>query len=123
MAKTKDIVNTTLRLPRDLHAQLEAQASTGGITLSAEIIFRLQHDPRDSYARAILDEIRSRDSAVEEGLRRQVETMLGALERADEVLERVESAMALVPPDSAPAALKREVEFARQLIAALSAHR
>ena len=65
----------------------------------------------------------SRDSAVEEGLRRQVETMLGALGRADEVLERIESAMALVPPDSAPAALKREVEFARQLIAALAAHR
>lgn len=123
MAKTKDIVNTTLRLPRDLHAQIEAEASRYGITLSAEIIFRLQHDPRDDFAKSILEELRGRDLAVEEGLRRQIAVLWGALDRADAVLAQVESAMALVPADSASAPLKREVEFARELIAALDASR
>lgn len=123
MPKTKDIVNTSLRLPRDLHAQLEAGASRDGITLSAEMIFRLQHDPRADYAKTILDEIRSRDVVIEESQKRQIETLWGALDRADRALEHVESAMALVSAESPSAALKREVEFARELINALSAHR
>jgi hypothetical protein len=35
----------------------------------------------------------------------------------------VAAAMAQVPPDGSAASLKREVEFARELINALSAHR
>ncbi|NIE67487.1 hypothetical protein [Burkholderia sp. Ax-1719] len=123
MPKTKDIKSTSLRLPRALHAQLEQAASAGGVTLSSEMIFRLQHDPRADYAKAILEELRARDLTVEHSLRKQIETLWGALDRADDVLCRVEEAMALVAPDSAPGALRREVEFARQLIAALDAHR
>jgi hypothetical protein len=123
MSKTKDVVDTTLRLPRDLHAMLKDCAARGGITLSAEIIFRLQHDPRDGYAEEILDEMRARDVSVEAGLRRAATALWGALDRAADTLAHVEGAMALVPPDGAAADLKREVVFARELIKALDALR
>jgi hypothetical protein len=123
MPKTKDIVNTSLRLPRKLHAELDAAAERAGITLRAEMIFRLQHDPNKSHAEAILAEIRARDTAVEQQLRKQVDALWGALDRAGDVLERVQKAMSLADPEGKAGALKRDVEFARQLIDALSAHR
>jgi hypothetical protein len=123
MSKTKDVVSTSLRLPRPLHADLDAAADRDGITLSAEMIFRLQHDPREGYAKSILEEIRRRDAGIEQLLRKQIDALWGALERADDVLERVQKAMALVDANSERAGLKKDVEFARQLIEALGAHR
>lgn len=106
------LIKTSLRLTRSLHADIEKAAVASGLTLNAEMIVRLQHDPRDNYAKAILEEIRKRDAAM-------MTIMWSALDRADSVLEKVAAAMTLVPGESDAAALKREVEFARELIGAL----
>jgi hypothetical protein len=116
MANDDALIKTSLRISRGLHAEIEKAADASGLTLNAEMIVRLQHDPRESYAKAILEEIRRRDSTI-------VAVMWSALERADNVLARVETAMALVNGEGEPAQIKREVEFARQLIGAIAAHR
>jgi tryptophan 2,3-dioxygenase len=123
MPNDPDIVKTSLRLPRHIHADLERGAQRDMLTLNAEMIFRLQHDPRESYAKEILSEIRSRDEAIADGLKKQIGALWGALDRASSTLEHVAAAMAQVQPDSSSAPLKREVEFALELIKALSAHR
>lgn len=110
------LIKTSLRLPRNLHAEIERAAEVGGLTLNAEMIVRLQHDPRENYAKAILEEIRRRDSTI-------MAVMWSALERSDKVLARVEAAMSLVGSEGEPAQIKKEVEFARQLIGAIAAHR
>lgn len=117
------IVKTSLRLPKQIHAELERGAKADGLTLSAEMIFRLQHDPRQNYAAAILAEIQGRDDAIADGLRRQIDVLWGALDRANNTLEKVASAMSQVSPGTSAAVLKNEVEFARELIIALSVHR
>jgi hypothetical protein len=123
MPPDNDIVKTSLRLPRHIHADLERGAERDGLTLNAEMIFRLQHDPRGNYAKEILAEVRSREDMVADGLRKQIGALWSALDRANTTLEHVAAAMAQVPPDGSAASLKREVEFARELINALSAHR
>lgn len=109
-------IKTTIRIPPTIHADLESAAEAAGLTLNAEMLIRLKHDPRDNYAKAILDEINRRDAAM-------MAVMWKALDRAGGVLERVSAAMALVPEKSDAAALKRDVEFARELIDALGVHR
>jgi hypothetical protein len=123
MPNNPDIVKTSLRLPRHIHADLERGAEHDGLTLNAEMIFRLQHDPRAGYAKEILAEIRSREDAIADGLRKQIGALWGALDRASTTLEHVASAMSQVAPESPSAALKREVDFALELINALAAHR
>jgi len=105
-------IKTTIRIPLSIHAEIERAAEVNGLTLNAEMVVRLQHDPRDNYAKAILEEIRKRDAAM-------MSIMWNALDRADGALKKVEAAMALVSGESESAALKREVEFARELIGAL----
>ena len=123
MPPDNDIVKTSLRLPRHIHADLERGAQRDGLTLNAEMIFRLQHDPRGNYAKEILAEVRSREDMVSEGLRKQIGALWGALDRANTTLEHVAVAMSQVQPESPSAGLKKEVEFALELIKALSAHR
>jgi hypothetical protein len=122
--KTPDsAIKTSLRLPRSLHAEIEKAAAALGLSLNAEMILRLERNPHDDYAKAILDEIARRDLAVADGLRRQVTVLWTALDRANDALEKVAAAMSLVSESSDAAALKREVEFARELIGAVGAHR
>jgi hypothetical protein len=116
-------IKTSLRIPRPLHAELERASDASGITLNAEMIVRLQHDPRDNYAKAILDQVKVRDGEIADGLRKQIAALWGALDRASSTLENVAAAMTQVPPDGNAAALKREVEFSLELIRALGAHR
>jgi len=114
-----DTTRTTLRLPRDLYAEIEKAAAGDGLTITAEMILRLRRDPRTDYAEAILAEIRRRDEAIVDGLVRQNEVLKTALDRADEVLERVTVAMARVSGEGQAAALKRDIELARELIDAV----
>jgi len=120
---SQDTTRTTLRVPRDLYAEIEQAAGREGLTISAEMILRLQRDHRVDHAKAILEEIRRRDEAIVDGLARQNEVMATALDRADEVLERVAAAMARVSGEGQAAALKRDIEMARELIGAVKLHR
>ncbi|TCG04619.1 hypothetical protein BZM27_39665 [Paraburkholderia steynii] len=123
MPKDLEPIKTSVRIPPALHAELERAAEAAGLTLNAEMLVRLQQDPRSDIAAKLLAEIERRDAATVEGLRKQLEATLGVLDRADGVLREVAEAMAQVKPGSAAAALKREVEFARELIGTVMAHR
>jgi phosphomannomutase len=87
------------------------------------MLIRLQHDPRTDTAERLLAEIQRRDAAAVDGLHKQLAAVWIVLDRADGVLEDVAKAMAQVKQGSEAAALKREVEFARELIGAIKAHR
>ncbi|MFM0240279.1 hypothetical protein [Paraburkholderia phytofirmans] len=112
-----------MRLPKALHAELEKAAENAGLTVNGEMVFRLQHDPRRESAQAVLGEIEKRDTSIADSLRKQNAALWNIVDRADGVLERVVEAMAQVKPGSDAATLKREVEFARELIEAMKAHR
>lgn len=117
------ILKTSFRIPRSVHAEVERAAEKAGLTVNGEVVYRLQHDPRAESGPAILAQIEARDTAIIDGLRKQIAALWGALDRANVTLEHVAAAMTQVSPDSAAATLKKEVEFARELINALSAHR
>lgn len=116
-------IKTSLRLPRSLHAEIEAAASSIGLTINAEMLVRLEKNPRDSAAEAILEKIDARNTAVEDGLRKQNAVLWSTVDRAEDVLKRVSIAMAKVSGEGEAAALKRDVEFALQLINAVSTSR
>ncbi|EIM99588.1 hypothetical protein WQE_18169 [Paraburkholderia hospita] len=123
MPKDLEPIKTSVRIPPALHAELERAAEAGGLTLNAEMLVRLERDPRSDVAAKLLAEIERRDAATVDGLRKQLDAVWGVLERADGVLHDVAAAMAQVKAGSDAAALKREVEFARELIASSRAHR
>jgi hypothetical protein len=123
MAKDQEPIKTSLRIPPALHAKLERAADAAGLTLNAEMLVRMQLDPRSDTAAKLLAEIERRDATVVDGLRKQLAAVWGVLDRTDGVLEEVVSAMTQVKPGSDAAALKREVEFIRELISAAKAHR
>ncbi|MFM0060024.1 hypothetical protein PQR64_30765 [Paraburkholderia phytofirmans] len=118
-----DTIKTSLRLPRSLHAEIQSAATEVGLTVNAEILVRLKHNPRNSSADAILQKIEGRDTAVEDGLRKQNAVLWSTVDRAEDVLKRVSVAMAKVSGEGEAAALKRDVEFALQLISAVSTSR
>lgn len=120
---TDDTIKTSLRLPRSLHAEIQNAATAVGLTVNAEIIVRLKSNPRDNAADAILKKIEARDAAVEDGLRKQNAVLWSAVDRAEDVLRRVSVAMAKVSGEGEAAALKRDVEFALQLIDAVGTSR
>lgn len=116
-------IKTSVRLPRSMHAEIEAAASSAGLTINAELLVRLQRNPRDNAAEAILKRVEARDTAVEDGLRKQNAVLWSTVDRAEDVLKRVSIAMAKVSGEGEAAALKRDVEFALQLITAVSTSR
>jgi hypothetical protein len=115
-------IKTSLRLPRTLHAKIEQAAVASGVSLNAEMLLRLNTDPHANAAVAILEEIEKRDTQLAASLTRQIDTLLGALKRSDDVLERVASALSKASGEGEAATLKREVEFARELISAISSY-
>jgi len=123
MPTRQTTIKTSVRLPSNLHAEIEKAAEVAGLTTNGEMVFRLSHDPRSESAKAVLFEIERRDTLVTESLKKQNAALWGVIDRADTVLEQVVSAMTQVQPGSDAAALKREVEFARELIEAIRAHR
>ena len=116
-------IKTSLRLPRSLHAEIEAAASSLGITLNAEMLVRLQNNPRGRGVDEMLKIIEGRDIAVEDGLRKQNAVLWSTVDRAEDALKRVSTAMAKVSGEGDAAALKRDVEFALELIKAIAVAR
>jgi hypothetical protein len=124
MANDDDnLVKTSLRLPRSLHAEIDSTADAAGISTNAEMLLRLARNPHVDTAAQVLDHINKTENRAVEAMTRHMKALWSALDRANVTLEHVAAAMAQVPPDGSAAALKREVEFALELINALSAHR
>ncbi|MFL9918849.1 hypothetical protein PQR75_26395 [Paraburkholderia fungorum] len=123
MANDDNLVKTSLRLPRQLHVEIDKAADAAGISTNAEMLLRLARDPHVDTAAQVLEHIKRTEGHAVDAMARQIKALWGALDRANSTLEHVATAMAQVPPDGSAAALKREVEFARELINALGAHR
>lgn len=124
MANDDDnLVKTSLRLPRPLHAEIDRAADAAGISTNAEMLLRLARDPHVDTAGEVLEHIKKTENHAVDAMARQMRALWSALDRANTTLDHVAAAMAQVPPDGAAAGLKREVEFALELIGALSAHR
>lgn len=123
MPNSDPIKKYTLRLPADLHARLERAATASGLSLNAEMLVRLHRERDADFAETMFEEIRRQHTVIDEGMQRQIGVLWSALDRANGALTKVAEAMSQVPPDGSAAALKREVEFALELIEALSAHR
>jgi hypothetical protein len=120
---TPDPVKTSLRLPKNLHAEIEQAADAAGISINAEMLLRLAKNPHVDSAAEVLREIRQIETFAVEAMNRQMKSLWSALDRAGVTLTHVLDAMAQVPPDGAASSLKKEVEFARELIDAMRAHR
>lgn len=123
MAKDLDPIKTSVRIPPALHAELEQASEAAGLTLNAEMLVRLQHDPRSDVAAKLLAEIERRDAAALDGCRRHLDALWNVVDRTDGVLEEILGVMSQVKSGTAAAVLKREVEFVRELINAARAHR
>lgn len=125
MAKRDEpvLVSTSLRIPSHLHDEVKKAADKAGISTNAEMLLRLARDPHVDTAAQVLQHIGTIEKHAIDAMARQMASLWTALDRANVTLEHVSAAMAKVPPDSSAAGLKREVEFARELILALSAHR
>ncbi|MBB5446469.1 MULTISPECIES: toxin-antitoxin system HicB family antitoxin [unclassified Paraburkholderia] len=123
MPQDLEPIKTSVRIPPALHAELERAAEAAGLTLNAEMLVRLQNNPRSDTVARLLGEIERRDVMAVDGLRKQLDAVWTVLDRADDVLQEVAFAMTRVKQGSEAAALKREVEFARELIATARAHR
>ncbi|EEF22991.1 conserved hypothetical protein, partial [Ricinus communis] len=123
MPKDLEPIKTSVRIPPALHAELERAADAAGLTLNAEMLVRLQQDPRSDVAERLLAEIERRDAAIVDGLRKQIEALWSVLDRADGVMQDLVGAMKQVKPGTDAAGLKREVEFARELISTARRHR
>lgn len=123
MPTPDQLVKTSLRLPKDLHAEIERAADGAGISTNAEMLLRLARNPHVDTAAEVLAEIRQMETYAVEAMNRQMKALWNALDRAGVTLDHVFEAMAQVPPDGAAATLKKEVEFARELIDAMRAHR
>jgi glucose-6-phosphate-specific signal transduction histidine kinase len=124
MANDDDnLVKTSLRLPRALHAEIEKAADAAGISTNAEMLLRLARDPHVDTAAQVIEHIRETESHAVDAMVRQMKALWSALDRANVTLDHVAAAMAQVRPGTDAAALKGEVEFARELINALAAHR
>lgn len=123
MPTSDHLVKTSLRLPKDLHAEIERSADEAGISTNAEMLLRLAKNPHVDTAAEVLAEIRQMETFAVEAMNRQMKSLWGALDRAGVTFDHVLEAMAQVPPDGAAANLKKEVEFARELIEAMRAHR
>jgi hypothetical protein len=124
MANDDDnLVKTSLRLPRALHAEIEKAADAAGISTNAEMLLRLARDPHVDTAGQVIEHIRETESHAVDAMARQMKALWSALDRANVTLDHVAGAMAQVRPGTDAATLKGEVEFARELINALAAHR
>lgn len=117
------LVSTSLRIPRHLHNEVKKAADKAGISTNAEMLLRLSRDPHVDTAAQVLHHIGTIEKQAIDAMSRQMESLWTALDRARETLDHVATAMAQVPPGTSAASLKKEVEFARELILALSAHR
>ena len=122
MANQDDFVKTALRLPRGLHAEIQAAAIAAGRSMNAEIIDRL-HAKDATSAAVILERLRDSENALLQSTKKQVDVLWSVVERTRTVLAQMDYQLARVEPSSESATLIQNIEFLRELIDTIKAHR
>lgn len=122
MANQDDFVKTALRLPRDLHAQVQAAATARGRSMNAEIIERLR-DEGTASVELVLERLRSREAELLEANKRQLSVMRNVIERMRPVLAQAETVLDANAEDPAVAALREKIDFCTALIEAIDAYK
>lgn len=124
MATQDDFVKTALRLPRSLHAEIQASAAAAGRSMNAEIIDRLQTDPEGEALAVMLDRLRGSDDELRETTKKQRDLLWNIVDRAEEVLSQTEGLMQdsdVLPGDLA--SVRQSIGALRDLIATIKAYR
>lgn len=124
MATQDDFVKTALRLPRSLHAEIQASAAAAGRSMNAEIIDRLQTDPEGTALAAMLDRLRGSDDELRETTKKQRDLLWNVVDRAEEVLSQTDDLMKDAEvPEGDLAAVRQSIGALRDLIAMIKAYR
>lgn len=121
MATQDQFVKTALRLPRPLHAEIQAAANAAGRSMNAEIIDRLQSGSTDATA-ALLKRLEGSERALMESQKKQIDVLWNVLDRAEPAIVRAEQ---IVQDAGEPAGsgYRTELQFLRELINTIRAHR
>jgi hypothetical protein len=124
MAKQDDFVKTALRIPRDLHSQIQEAAAASGRSMNAEMIGRLQADVEDGALLAILDRLRESDDELLATTKKQRDLLWTVVDRTGVVLSQVEEVLQkMTLPDEDVSTLRQGIQGLNELINTLKAHR
>ncbi|MGN6589338.1 MAG: Arc family DNA-binding protein [Sphingomicrobium sp.] len=121
MATQDHFVKTALRLPRGLHAEIQAAANAAGRSMNAEIIDRLQSGSAEATA-ALLKRLEGSERALMESQRKQIDVLWNVIDRAEGAIDRAER-MVDGANDAETSGYRTELQFLRELIETIRAHR
>lgn len=121
MATQDHFVKTALRLPPRLHAEIQAAANAAGRSMNAEIIDRLQIGSSEATA-ALLSRLEGSERALMESQRKQIDVLWNVIDRAEAAIARAET-IAEGADDAATLGYRTELQFLRELIDTIRAHR
>lgn len=124
MANQDDFIKTALRLPRGLHARIQASAAAAGRSMNAEIIDCLQAHPEGVALTAVLDRLRGSDGELLETTRKQRDLLWIVVDRAEDVLNRADALMGDNAGQSEDIrAVQKSIGALRDLITTIKAYR
>jgi hypothetical protein len=122
MANQHDFVKTALRLPKGLHADIQAAAATSGRSMNAEIIDRLQSGSSDATA-ALLRRLEGSERALLESQRKQIDVLWSVLDRASTVLDQCDELALHAHDDRKASEFRQSLQLVREFIGTIRAHR
>lgn len=123
MATQDDFIKTALRLPRGLHATIQASAEGSGKSMNAEIIARLQSNPEAVAATTILAKLNELEDVLIETNKRQLDMLWKIIERADDALRKASAVLDASQLEEDTAALRHDFSVLMDLIDAIRVHR
>lgn len=124
MATQDDFVKTALRLPRSLHAHIQAAAAAAGRSMNAEIIDRLQADPDGAALAVMLTRLRGSDEELLETTKKQRDLLWNVVDRAEDVLNKTDELMrGGAERDGGITSVQQSIGALRDLIATIKAYR
>lgn len=123
MANQDDFIKTALRIPRGLHAGIQAAAEQSGRSMNAEIIGRLQESLGVDVSAAIIDRLKSREAQLLETNEKQLDLLWDLVTRADGAIRRCSAVIEKNSAWEEDAGLERDLSVLLELISAISVHR
>ena len=123
MANQDDFIKTALRIPRALHAGIQAAAEQTGRSMNAEILGRLQESLSDDISIAIMERLNSREAQLLDANEKQLALLWDMVQRAETVIRRCSEVIEKSSTWREDAELHREIGVLLELIGAISVHR
>lgn len=122
MAKQDDFVKTALRLPRALRDEIKKAADAAGHSMNDEIIDRIRFSPEIASASTILAKLSEYDVALRAAVKKQGDALWRVIERAEGVCGQVDELLKSTL-EAESSAVRRELEFLRELIETIKLQR